>query len=298
MPNYSNFIQTGAYSILLGPQHYKSFIEHRHNKLLKISKITHEHNDLNYSSVIRSIKDSYKYYSIPEEEYVLLKKTDKFYDKLKELINAPSFFDYRNFLHCHYIDFAGNKELIETIIEIDNNDFTYWSSYSKIIKFTYHILKGLKYLHEKTICHLDIKAENIVINTFKNTYKIIDFGFSAMEPFEKYVKNIQGTPGYFPKNFDIEEDNPWLPKINANDTFLVNGEIPFVTNRKLVYKIDSFCLGRTIYYLKYIYKDNKKYACFNYESNKETKINNILDSLLENDVNKRLTVTQCLQKYY
>ena len=228
----------------------------------------------------------------------MLKKTDRFYETLKEFVKDPSFFQYNGFLQCFFIDYAGNKELLDTINDLYfKNDFSFWTSYKKILKFSKHILKGLSFLHNKTICHLDIKPENIIINTYNNTYKIIDFGFSSMEPFENYVRDIQGTPGYFPKHFEFDKIEPWAPKINANDTILVNGEIPFVTDRKLVYKIDSFCLGRTLYYLKYIYKECKTYECFNCEKRNEKKLDRIIQALLEKDIHTRVTAKQCLEKY-
>ena len=159
-------------------------------------------------------------------------------------------------------------------------------------------MEGLSFLHKKKICHLDIKPENIMVNTTTNEFRLIDFGFSSMEPFEDYVHKIRGTPGYFPKCFNIEEVSPWLPKIKAIDTYSVNGEIPFRKDRKLVYKIDSYCFGRTLYYLKYIYKEKVKYSCYNWEKKEGKNIDKILSSLLENDPVKRLTIEDCLTKYF
>jgi serine/threonine protein kinase len=196
------------------------------------------------------------------------------------------------------MDYAGNKELLETINDIESKyDFSIWNSYKTILKFSKHILDGLDFLHKKKICHLDIKPENIIVNTYKKTYKIIDFGFSSEEPFDDFVKHTRGTPGYFPKYFETEKPTPWLPKVDAND-MIYDNNILFHIDRRLVYKIDSYCLGRVLYMLRYIYNDNRIYMCFNTEKKNKKKLNEIIDSLVENDANKRMTINQCLEEYF
>ena len=83
------------------------------------------------------------------------------------------------------------------------------------MEFAVHIMKGLNYLHNIHICHLDVKAENIMVDTFKRTFKIIDFGFYDIEPFDDYLRNIRGTR-VFSKHFQSEKITA-LPKIEAND---------------------------------------------------------------------------------
>ena len=179
----------------------------------------------------------------------------------------------------------------------DNNDFTFWKSYSQILKFAVKIMHGLNFLHEKQLCHLDIKPENIMVNTANKTFKIIDFGFCSIEPFDDYRHNIRVTPGYFRQYFKNVKIHPWFPKIEANDMILIDNQIPMVKNRKLVYKVDSYCFGRILYLLNYIYTDNVTIYCYNYETqtnNKINKINKLIDSLMEDDVFKRLTIKQAL----
>ena len=67
-----------------------------------------------------------------------------------------------------------------------------------------------------------------------------------------------------------------------------------VTNRKLVYKIDSYCLGRVLSYVRYIYQEKKEYTCFCNEMKSRRELDRIIDLLLENDVNKRVTITQLI----
>ena len=90
---------------------------------------------------------------------------------------------------------------------------------------------------------------------------------------------------------------PWLPQILANDMVLVNKKLPIYDDYLLVYKIDSFGLGRTLYFLKYIYDDNKQYNCYSNEKKLGLKLNNIIDCLLEKDVYKRYFIKDCIDEY-
>ena len=96
----------------------------------------------------------------------------------------------------------------------------------------------------------------------------------------------------------IETTTDYLPKIRSIDLELINDEIPMRRDFRLVYKIDSFCLGRVLYFLKYIYDEEKVYGCWNTERRLGRKIDSIAEDLLCNDVYMRITATQCLEKYF
>jgi len=293
----SKFIKTGVCSIVLGNYHYSDYINHIPNKMLKITKIMKCHNEFKNLGLIRRIPNYSNYYTLPDEEQYVLKPEDNFYKFLKILVQDEKMKIFNGNLIYNYVDYAGNKELLDTFIDlIDLKDNKFWSSYKKIIEFSKLIMEGLNYLHQNKICHLDIKPENIMVNTYIRKFKIIDFGFSSVEPFHDYIENIRGTPGYFPKIYKNEKPNDWLPKIKAND-FTIQ-PIPHKIDRTLVYKIDSYCLGRVLYFLKTIYQNNLSLNCFNFERNRKNKIENIINSLIENDVYKRLTIGQCLKLYF
>ena len=55
------------------------------------------------------------------------------------------------------------------------------------------IIEGIKFCHEKKICHLDIKCDNIMFDKEFNPI-IIDFGFS--EFLENESIKVQGARGY------------------------------------------------------------------------------------------------------
>lgn len=302
----NNIFKTGSCSVVLGCNHYSNFCEKKKNKLLKISNIIDNHNEFKYLTEIKKIENYDKYYSIPDEVTYLLKPTDSFYIYLKSIIREECIFNGNN-LYYFYVDYAGDKELTEIIHELSDYRYeNYWKSYSSILKFTKHIMNGIRFLHINKICHLDIKPENIVINTINKTAKIIDFGFASIEPFNDFVFNIKGTPGYFPKYFPQENINESFPLIDADDMIPRNNVLPIITNRKLVYKIDSYCLGRVLNYLKSTYDCNQESPIFpcisffsiNNNDKSEIKLNEIINMLLEKKVDKRITIIKCYDSYF
>jgi serine/threonine protein kinase len=57
------------------------------------------------------------------------------------------------------------------------------------------VVEGIRYCHNRSITHRDIKLENLLLDDDKNV-KIIDFGFSTCIPNDKRVKIFCGTPSY------------------------------------------------------------------------------------------------------
>lgn len=290
----TKYLKTGACSIVLGEFYYSKFVPIKKNKLVKITKKNKNHDESKYLNLIKEIKNNESYFAIPESEIYILKPTENFYIFLKNLdLDSKIFYED---IEYSYVNNAGDMDLLDSIGLIIKKK-SIWKSYKDIINLINKICHGLNYLHEKHICHLDIKPENIMVNTFKKDFKIIDFGFSSIEPFEDFIKNTRGTPGYFPKYISSETPSKWLPKIEANDMVFKNGIIPIFNNRKLIYKIDSFCLGRVLYYLKYVYDENKTYFWYNNEKKKESFITNIISKLTMNNVYERYTIKQCIDVF-
>ena len=285
-------VKSGACSVVLGRGHYKDFFPDKKGKLIKLTKTTSNHNEFKYLSVVRNITKYRDYYAIPDELSVLIQPSDKFYEHAKKLSQDKSMF-YGS-LNCMYIDYAGEKDLLGTMEDVINGDYTFWKYYKTILGFTKTILQSLKYLHDNKICHLDIKPENIMVNFRTKKFKLIDFGFASVEPFKDYINDLRGTPGYFPRKFPNEEPSEWLPEINANDMHPIDGLIPMQRNSRLVYKIDSYCFGRVLYFLKYVYE---RYTPIKSTNNNKTKdkLDAIIKSLTQNNVYARMTIEECLR---
>lgn len=290
--------KTGSSSIVLGSFYFNKFVDTKDNKLLKITKINYNHNELKYLSYIRKIEDYDKYYVIPDEELYYIKPTHDFYEYIKKMADEESRNIFIGTINCYFINYAGDQDLYETIYWLSKNNFSVWNSYKKMYKFCHKIALGLNYLHQQKICHLDIKPENIIYNSDTQDFRIIDFGFSSIEPFDDFVINIRGTPGYMPKYFPNEKITKYLPKVEANDFLFEEEKMPILVDRKLIYKVDSFCLGRVIFCIKNFYKDLKVYNCRNNERKREKKLDMIISSLINNDIYQRKTIQECLDLYF
>ena len=294
-----HMIKSGSCSIVLGREHFKNYLPVKKNKLVKVTKIQKNHNEFRHLPLIREIENYNNFYSVPDETPYLINPGDNFYKHVEHLARDEELEIFGNTLQCFYVDFAGDKELLDTILGMSFNNYNiFWRSYKDIDIFTKTMLESINYLHQKKICHLDIKPENIMINTRTRHFKIIDFGFTDVEPFNNYASDFRGTPGYFPKYFPNEKIEEWLPIIEANDLTEIDGELPLVKERKLIYKVDSFCLGRTLYFLKYFYDDNIIYYCYNLEKKLGKKLDSLIEKLNEKDVYKRITINDCLDEFY
>ena len=75
----------------------------------------------------------------------------------------------------YYVFELSDKGSLENYINCGKNGFK--ELYCKFI--FYDILKGFQAIHNKEICHRDIKAENILLSSDKYIIKICDLGFSA-----------------------------------------------------------------------------------------------------------------------
>lgn len=291
--------KTGASSIIIGSNHYEGRFPKKSGKLIKVTKILDTHNEFLNLHIVRKIPEYENYFSIPDENGLCINSKDVFYNQLKHLciLKKENMTIFYGDLFVYYINYAGSFDVHDSINYLAlTNDRRVWDSVSTINKFSKHIMNGLKFLHEREVAHLDIKPENIMIE-FKNgikIFRIIDFGFSSKYPFDDFLKFTKGTPGYFPKYVD-GSNITGLPKIEANDMIFENGNFPIKLHRHLIYKIDSYCLGRILSLLFYHYKEVTTYNCFYSEKKEKIKLTNIINFLVENDVYKRKTVTEILK---
>ena len=83
---------------------------------------------------------------------------------------------------------------------MDSNNLGFGNHINKQKHSSPHF-KGIELYTRKGSAHLDIKSENIMIDTKNCTFKIIDFGFCSCEPFDEFAADPRGTPGYFPKYY-------------------------------------------------------------------------------------------------
>lgn len=195
-------------------------------------------------------------------------------------------------LDCVITDYAKLNNLSYFLKKINKK----YLSESMLCFISYQILNGLYFCHLNKIAHFDIKPKNIVIDQYLNL-KIIDFSVSL--DYREINKNRIKLP-FQGRNFYIGPEVIKEKVINVKD----------------INKVDLYSFGVMLYKLAYgsypygltsadshnyelIYSKiqneklefNKKFVCSSY-------FIDFLKSLLENNINKRISINEALDHYW
>ena len=156
-----------------------------HNERAERTVFLGEKDNLNYATVIKSIKVYInKYKSLLKEAYLLacLKK-NRYFTEIVDLFTSDNCTNMYIIMRDHGVDL---KDFIKYI------GFDYNERYPNISRYIiFNTLCGLKILHDKELSHNDIKLENIVISS-KLKSKICDLGSACIN---KTLIGV-GTNGY------------------------------------------------------------------------------------------------------
>ena len=96
------------------------------------------------------------------------------------------------------------------------------------------ILAGLAFAHSKSICHRDMKPENIIYDPESGQIKIIDFGFAVIS--KEKLRIFCGTPSYMSPEIVGKRDylgsaaDVWA--CGAILFVLLVGQVPFKSNNE------------------------------------------------------------------
>lgn len=124
------------------------------------------------------------------------------------------------------MEFIAGGELFERIV-----DDSFEHTEPTCVRYMQQILKGIAYMHQQKIIHLDLKPENIVcVDTTGTSIKIIDFGLASRLDSSTPLKVMHGTP-----EFVAPEVISYEPVSSATDMWsigvicyiLLSGESPF-----------------------------------------------------------------------
>lgn len=154
------------------------------------------------------------------------------------------------------------------------------------------LFQGIKYLHERNIVHRDIKPENILLTDKNLSVKLADFGLAKIIGEESFTTTLCGTPSYV------------APEILENSR-----------HRKYTRAVDVWSLGVVLYIClcgfppfsdelytpenPYTLSQQIKMGRFDYPSPYWDSVGDpaldLIDKMLTVDVEKRITVDECLE---
>lgn len=148
--------------------------------------------------VVKRLKNAYKYTRYNDDNEKIINKFFEEY-KIGILLN------HTNIRRTLDIDMINKCIVFENCSGIDLLDYA--NEYNlpntkHLLNYFYQILDGISYLHNLGIAHLDLKLENIIINTDTNVIKLIDFGEAVFykddDNKEKEFYGTRGTVSYIP----------------------------------------------------------------------------------------------------
>ncbi|KAJ5777084.1 hypothetical protein N7520_000330 [Penicillium odoratum] len=154
------------------------------------------------------------------------------------------------------------------------------------------LFEGLKYLHERGIVHRDIKPENILLADKKMTVKLGDFGLAKIIGEDSFTTTLCGTPSYVAP--EILQDTRRRRYTKAVDVWSLGvvlyiclcGFPPF--SDELYTRDNPLTLAQQI-----------KLGKFDYPSPYWDSVGDpaldLIDRMLTVDVEKRITVDECLE---
>ena len=132
-------------------------INKENNEIYAIKVIHHYHkNEREINNELKSLNSPYivKFYEFSQGDIIL-----------------PDEKDFKSY----FVFELSDKGELKNYINCGRNGFD--EKHCKMI--FYEILKAFQTIHNNNICHRDIKAENILLNTNKYEIKICDFGYSS-----------------------------------------------------------------------------------------------------------------------
>jgi len=174
-----NKIQTTIYGEV-----YKCFDTKRSCPIaLKLSQslkhITRGENPLGEATILSSLRSSTK--EGDGKQYII-----QLLETFETKVNGISYF-------CAAFEFADGGDLLDKVLNLANQKQRL--SFSRIRKYFTMLAKGVQFIHQHNICHLDLSLENILL-TKTDEVRICDFGQAQTQRIVHDRDLRRGKPKY------------------------------------------------------------------------------------------------------
>lgn len=198
----------------LGSGSYSSVVECK-------NKITGKH----YAAKVYAKRLCYGYENMLQNEFTVLQQISMSHPNILTLID---YFETKDYIY-YVTDLAKGGELFDRIVNSGNIEE------SVAQKITSSILKVVSYLHDQSIVHRDLKAENILFqskNPLKNLILLADFGLATILDNGPNLFEVCGTLSYIsPEIISDQPSGYGLPvdiwAIGVIVYFMLCGYMPF-----------------------------------------------------------------------
>ena len=316
------YMRFGSFSILLNENEYSTFgikptINDESKPLFKITYLKDGNmGDIKYSDIL--IKQNDYIVKIYKENMLIDLNNKSLINYLKNGIEKYDEYKVNNLftnilynslnLTGYFLENLGDFDLfdcLKQLIELDTNNIWIIDTNKRINEFIIHMCEALEYLKDQTICHLDIKPENIVYNNrqilipFGKRFKLVDFGFADKYPFDRYSHNMCGSVNYTPYYSVQNKIHNWSINNKPNDWLLnpiTKQYIHYIYrnyyNPELIYKTDVYSMGvvfnQLIFYIN-SYKIGKKLDVIN-----DANITSLINNMTHKDITKRFYPSNCI----
>ncbi|XP_033120602.1 death-associated protein kinase 2-like isoform X2 [Anneissia japonica] len=176
------------------------------------------------------------------------------------------------------LELVSGGELFHYLAEKDH------VSEEEAANFTLQLLEACHYIHRNKVCHLDLKPENIVLESSRSKIKLIDFGLSRQVSSTEEIRNMLGTPEFIaPEVVNYEPlgcaTDMWA--IGVITYILLSGASPFLGD-------DQQETYQNIASVDFEFDEE-------YFSGTSELAKDFIRKLLVKDPSKRSTVEECLQ---
>lgn len=205
-------------------------------------------------------------------------------------INILQQLKHPNIISLHEV-FESNTEMVLILELVSGGElFDYLAEKDCVTEevaapFTKQILDGLQHMHQQSICHLDLKPENIMLlSKDSHNIKLIDFGMSRRITEGEDVREIMGTAEFVaPEVINYEPlslaTDMWA--IGVITYILLSGASPFLGDDQQ----ETFA---NITAVNYEFDEQ-------YFGNTSDLAKDFIMKLLVNDPRKRSSIEECLE---